>query len=600
MKSGSREEAGSGAEGGAPDRRQVLKRGAAASLMSLFPSCVAVRDRLDQSVPLPESGLVDAHCHVFNATDLPIVSFIHVVVRERYPRQRAVATRIEDPDWLDALVGFLAEIIGGGAPTAAEELAAFSGGRGVMVPRFDPVIQSDRNERELERVATALNRLRSMSDTGGPEVRSGARQTPVPGLVITAAKRQRLRQEIEREVGVSLAPGRRRDAVAQRLVHSQGFVGRHVRWALLFGRSRHDLVATLADHYKPAATRPLILAPALIDFSAWLDEQPRSKLRDQTALMGALARRPGPTRVHAYVAFDPMRDVLHRFGADPENPRTVVREAIAKHGFVGVKVYPPMGFRPIGNTGQGFPEGAAAKLERQTSEPWPAERIGRELDRSLRWLYEWTSTQKVVIISHATASQGAGPEYALRADPAHWVRVLDEFPRLRLILAHFGRFQHASQGPFCSGDHGPGPQRTWEHVIGCILRRSPSAAVFADLSYLIEVVGHDFVARERRKVLGRQFRSFIDAFDPGVDHLVFGSDWIMLARENGHERYHIELATFLQDEVGLDASRLRKVMTANPLKALGLDENGPGRRRLESFYRENRIAGHLPDWEKFA
>lgn len=560
------------------DRRKLVGSGVAAGLLALFPACSSVPELTAEPSFTAANLIADIHCHVFNATDLPIISFIHVVIRERYPRQRGVAVRIEDPDWLDALVGFLVDLIAGNAPTARAEANSFAGRKAGAF----------RDEGDQTRLASALAQLASAP------ARSSETREIVPGLIITAQKRERLLREIERETKAVRPRARSADpnVQARALLSSDGFIGRHVRWALLFGKSRSELISILAARYKPER-RPVVLMPALIDFSSWLDEQPRSNIADQVQLMCQLARRPGPVRLHPYMPFDPLRDVLHRHKAEPIDPRSVLRNGI-KNGAVGVKVYPPMGFRPIGNEGLQFPNSVAEKLERATGESWPARRIGRELDVSLRWLYQWACDEDAPIIAHATASQGAGPEYAIRADPAYWRRVVTTYPSLRLILAHFGRFSHSSEGPFCSSDHDLGEiSGTWEHATGCLLKLGGARNAYADLSYLNEVLEEGFTNRPRRERLARDIRTFIRAFDPAVDRLVFGSDWIMLGRERGNENYHGALAAFLRRDVGLEEGALAKVFGINAFRAIGWDGLSKAHSRMVSFYRKNDLGSIL-------
>src|SRR6266478_4088139 len=74
-------------------------------------------------------------------------------------------------------------------------------------------------------------------------------------------------------------------------------------------------------------------------------------------------RKDGP-RVHGFVGFDPLRQALYddnRGGAPDGDPMAVVRRAIEVNhiavskstkltgGFIGVKLYPPMGFRATDN-----------------------------------------------------------------------------------------------------------------------------------------------------------------------------------------------------------------------------------------------------------
>ena len=92
-------------------------------------------------------------------------------------------------------------------------------------------------------------------------------------------------------------------------------------------------------------------------------------LAQQTLVMARIARRKiddGP-RVHGFIGFDPLRKALYDRGkhkADESDPLAIVRTAIevnevpadgsatASGGFIGVKLYPPMGFQASGNAPQ--------------------------------------------------------------------------------------------------------------------------------------------------------------------------------------------------------------------------------------------------------
>lgn len=68
-------------------------------------------------------------------------------------------------------------------------------------------------------------------------------------------------------------------------------------------------------------------------------------------LMGKLSKLY-PGECHAFFPFCPWRQVHFDKAADKgslENPLALIEEAIDHHGFVGVKLYPPMGFRPWNN-----------------------------------------------------------------------------------------------------------------------------------------------------------------------------------------------------------------------------------------------------------
>src|SRR5690242_5883527 len=139
--------------------------------------------------------------------------------------------------------------------------------------------------------------------------------------------------------------------------------------------------------------------------------------------MDLIARRPAAPAIHSYVAFDPLREVYFRHGRDRISPLQLARDALANHGFVGVKLYPPMGFKPLGNS-NAWPD-YFRFIERDLGY---ATRLGDELDAALQNLYGLCVEIEAPVLAHAADSNGAGPHFADRADPAFWFPVFEKYP----------------------------------------------------------------------------------------------------------------------------------------------------------------------------
>src|SRR4051794_31866445 len=72
--------------------------------------------------------IVDAHCHVFNSSDLPTIRFIKIVILHHFPKQGIRTLDIRDPDALDGLIELATVILGRTrAPTGDEEIAVLAG-----------------------------------------------------------------------------------------------------------------------------------------------------------------------------------------------------------------------------------------------------------------------------------------------------------------------------------------------------------------------------------------------------------------------------------------------------------------------------------------
>ena len=121
--------------------------------------------------------------------------------------------------------------------------------------------------------------------------------------------------------------------------------------------------------------------------------------------------------------------IMPFYAYDPRS-RTVddVKAAIEEEGFIGVKLYPPLGFKPWGNE-----DGA--------------------VDENLDGLYRYCTAGRdrpIPITAHCSWSDGVTSNRAVAgvrntrdyyrrlADPAHWAAVLARYGSLKLNLAHFG------------------------------------------------------------------------------------------------------------------------------------------------------------------
>lgn len=378
------------------------------------------------------------------------------------------------------------------------------------------------------------------------------------------------------------------------------------KWVALFSKSRRELIAKLNGFYTATSNRCELITPALVDFSTWLSEPDieGQRLSDQVAVMGAIGKLPGTPRVHGFVGFDPIRAILAKLGYNPGNhtslpvidPHKLVHDAVNKHGFLGVKLYPPMGFRAWNNAKGDIPFSSVVKKQ-ITASPEGAisdKAVGKLIDAELAKLYRYCADNGVPILAHAYNSNQAEECTGWRASPQYWGEVIDKFSTpekpLRLCLGHFGSFSAHERFKTCSSFE----NKAWEIIIGGILKKDAGKYVFADLSYLSEVLDTSPAGTTKLNKLATGFKSFIAANDTGVEHLCYGSDWNMLGRESGHEHYHVSMAKFLGGKVGLDAIRMNNVFFANAVRFLGLRPGDQARARLEKFYDDNNIGQYFP------
>ena len=444
-------------------RRTVLKTaGTAPWLLGAIAGCTTAASPPPGDSARADPAIIDVHCHLFNASDLPVRGFVQRVVLGD-PEDQVVL----GPDTrslraaLPYLAALLVELLSGSTPTAEEELASMDGfaSRTLRIGPPRPASAAD-----VERLRRALESVLE------PAAERRARIDAVDGQPPSEQGRIALFRAIAAETGAArgtAAPQQAElpyEAMARGLLAGRGTVSRYVQWALWLTRSRQEIVERAVSLYG-GAQGVVLFTPALIDFSQWLEEEPRqgSDLEDQIRVMERLQRLPLGAVVHCFAPYDPWRQIVDEEDGRRPSAFDLVTWAVQEMGFVGVKLYPPMGFLPAGNT--------------EVSQTYPvrADEVSdfpRRLDAALDKLYAWAAAAGVPVMAHASNSNGAADEYSERANPKGWSKVLARYPELRLKSGAFRRLrgkEFGRQSRRCLGGRGGpadrgGPQR-------CLRRR---------------------------------------------------------------------------------------------------------------------------------
>jgi predicted TIM-barrel fold metal-dependent hydrolase len=534
------------------------------------------------SVPIGSIPIIDAHCHVFNANDLPVEKFI-TVTRLHMDAAGPDGTR-ESSGLTDYVVKLFAHLAGAQhAPSACEEIAVLQNRAAAKLVFDDPVKAEEDTIRRTAKFLSASDGEDIPDEKALEELEPGTLKKEQQESGSQGAKQSKAEERV-REV-------KTRDGAFSRLLS----------WISLFKVYRHVNVEHLAADLKRQGFTPVLLTPAIIDYSRWLLQEPNSPLTDQIAVMGEIARQKELPAVHGYIAYDPLRALCERNDVpridgtlEPVAPIEIVRKALDEHGFMGVKLYPPMGFRAWNNTelkqDKDFPDHAVGQLRKVR----PDLALGAELDQSLREIYTYCSENGVPILSHCAQSNGRSERYETRADPTYWLQAVTEFPKLRVCLAHFGRFGYRSykyrQPNRDDEDRRRSeiyPDETWEWVIGTILRKVPEPQVYADISFFSEVLS---LSEKDRAALSWKLKRFISFYDPEVRHLVFGTDWVMTGIVRKYNDYATLITRFLEKDCGLTPEQMERVLYRNAQRFMGLEEGEKSLQRMRDFYRINNMA----------
>src|SRR6516225_6340068 len=317
--------------------------------------------------------IIDAHCHVFNAADLPIEGFARKIMVPRSAQTSELVARFADyPGALEALVHAISVQVKRAAPDMQTEIDKIN--EFERDPERKPT-SAWRQDQDREHLRGALRLIWFSWDVFSDRPLSLSEGIALEVAIeqIKLFLYQQIHEEFgkpdltaeDREVLGELTPFQV-DAMADELYSRDDLLGRYIRWALLYTRHRYELAEELDQLHGRIGqkSRMVLMTPAIVDFSKWLEDEDQLSIEEQVDVMARIAcRRDGP-RVHGFVGFDPLRQALydhHRRKPGDKDPMAIVRHAIevdrilvgnstkATGGFVGVKLYPPMGFQATDN-----------------------------------------------------------------------------------------------------------------------------------------------------------------------------------------------------------------------------------------------------------
>jgi predicted TIM-barrel fold metal-dependent hydrolase len=325
----------------------------------------------------------------------------------------------------------------------------------------------------------------------------------------------------------------------------------HLRWAKLITRKREEIAGKMTAIYPEAD----LFVPLMMDMTYWLDDPIETTFPVQIDLLKRMVIQ-FEGRVHPFVAFDPERERRFQAGTIDQGAADLVKHAIENCGFLGVKLYPPLGYSPVG---------------RSPSKP----QHGQAYRRILWELYDYCAQNEVPVTTHCTdggaeAHAGSG---AL-ADPEGWKTVLADFPQLRLNLAHMGNDKA------CVDE-----ENQWTQTIAEMMDSYES--VYADTGHHCLVEN----AYVRPRFLDKLEQLF-DAYPRAPQRLMFGTDWHLLHRTRTYKKFLVDYCRYYSER--FSAEWTEQFMGRNAMAFLGLAPGDRNHERLDRFYEENDIA--TPSW----
>jgi predicted TIM-barrel fold metal-dependent hydrolase len=277
----------------------------------------------------------------------------------------------------------------------------------------------------------------------------------------------------------------------------------------------------------------------------------------RVSMLGLIPDHPEAT-VHPFFGFDPRR-VYEESGHNAPWDLSQLQSAVMDHGFIGVKVYPPMGWRPSRNF---------------TTEDIRSQAEATAYDQILTEFFGWCDQHQVPVTPHANRSMGTEAAYDEFSSPFEWKRVLDRFPGLRINLGHFGGF-----------DEQP-TSNTWPYYFAELAEQFDNVYV--------DVGNH----RPHEATILQRYLARLDqllaAFPNLTEKIMLGTDWYMDVQEPNHEDYVGNYLKAYENKFGTDATK--RFYGRNALDFLGLgDPANKNNQRLRAYYAEH-APGREPDW----
>jgi predicted TIM-barrel fold metal-dependent hydrolase len=465
------------------------------------------------------TGSVDVHCHVFNAQDVPVRKFVELVYLEKYP----------GGSLLDPLIDFIEYIMRSGAPTTREEIDELTHA-GLRLVRLKPHGTRAYNIRV---VSHALEQMWNRSSKDQQWVR----QHFSP----------QLRKHFGNKRQIAVTPTHFRQT-AQYLMGLSD-IGTWIKFALIYTKPRWEITQELVSLSATQAKDVFLYTPAVLDIGFPLGEGNTSDLGEQVEVMSLIAQiKNRNCAVHAFVAFDPFR------ASSDANVLATVKDAVLNKGAIGVKMYPPMGFKPCGNANS-------------------------ELDLQMKDILGFCLAEDVPILVHCSFSQFVQPADGVCAAPEAWQAFLkqDGHANLRLNLGHCG-------GPWDLAAN-PVTNTIWTETVIKLLGSSDYPHLYADLgddSWILDPCSNDNMNLMNR-LLG-----FLKDNPNARSRLLYGSDWSLLARETGANNYYASMKKWFGKLLNFTAAEQLGYLGGNALCFLGLAKNKDGskpknRQRLEKF-----------------
>jgi predicted TIM-barrel fold metal-dependent hydrolase len=345
-----------------------------------------------------------------------------------------------------------------------------------------------------------------------------------------------------------------REAPSSQSEASLNAIREQLLWIHLMVQPRRFILDRYVQTILGKASRPATIINLLVDYDRWVADRPGegSSHAEQIAFWTAMIPdcQARGVKLRTFAGFDPLRHAEERLDCKERYLKEMLGyfaqrdEAGASHKIHGFKLYPPMGFAPSGNRPFLFESHDASMepIRARWAARFPDHQLHRELDNALDHFFGICAADGIPVLAHARHSNEAGLCFGARASPLGWEDVVTKHRKLRLCLGHFAETKDFLAGMKRLADNKLPHPRSWAvTATSRLLEMNQSenpTNVYADISYMSELLlKREGKGRARARAFFLQLKEYCRRFDPQCRHLVFGSDWIMLAREYRNQEY---------------------------------------------------------------
>jgi hypothetical protein len=356
-------------------RRTFLKGLAAAGSLGGLSGCCSV-----SLPPPPDLGgdplIIDSHAHIFNGRDLDIYNY--------------QAGQVHGPlELLLPVFYAMTELLRAFAPTAEEELGRLGELLAMRAAWLKSPGRPADDAAANERFRRASRQFIEKLEADTLKARDELLKTREPRRLLSGAWSKRgLKISAEREARVMeyLPEAVRKFRSPPVMAFFEGFW--HYR---IVNAQRLEKLYGMAS----------LFTVAMMDTDSWFQHRPLHPLEPSTPLAPQLdiyekiaALTNG--EVLPLLAFDPRRqaDRARDVAGGEASPLEMVEDCLRRGCFIGLKLYPPMGYRPANN----------AERDATPNEDWWAG-LGRAMDAVFDTLFQRCIKAELPVMAHANKSQ---------------------------------------------------------------------------------------------------------------------------------------------------------------------------------------------------